>query len=171
DGVRQCFMPLESHRIQNLSELVAALKLTPRQIQECFRVLGHILSTETDKRGKLLWCLSVASIAMSAFRIGKPEIFQQLGNQCLTPNDAILLLRGDLKLKDVEWWFTLFATGHGILFKEGQNVIDVLKEAGLMSNDSDSVPGYFSQWYQGWGHSSENRFAQTHQRIEHIMQW
>lgn len=171
DDVRQCFMPLEGYNIRNIGELVAALALTPRQIQECFRVLGHLLSTETEKRGKLLWCLGAASIAMAAFRTSRPDIFHKLGTRNLTPNDAIQLLRDDLKLKDVEWWFTLFATGQGIEFKEGQKLFDVLKEVGLTSGDSDIAPGRHAQWSEGWGNYSENRFSQTHQRIEQIMQW
>jgi hypothetical protein len=170
EDIRQCFMSLESHRIQNISELIAALKLTPRQIQECFRVLGHVLATEADKRARLLWCVAVASIAMSAFRIGRPEAFHKLGSQSLSPLDAVQLLR-DLNLERVEWWFTLFATGGGIAFKKGQELFDVMKEAGLEDQDAVPNPGRYSLWSEGWGHSWDNRFAQTHQRIEQIMQW
>lgn len=170
DDIRQCFMQLERHRIENISELIAALKLTPRQIQDCFRVLGHVLSTESDKRGKLLWCLGVASIAMSAFRIGRPDEFQKLGTRSLTPTEAIQFLKDDLQLKHYDWWFTLFLTGHGIALKEGQVILDAMKEVGLVPEDSDASMAQFGQWSEGWGHS-ENRLAQTHQRIEQIMQW
>jgi len=159
-------MSLERHRIENISELIAVLKLTPRQIQECFRVLGHMLSTTQDKRGSLLWCVSVASIAMSALRIGRPDAFHKLGTQSFTPIEAIHLLKDELKLQNYDWWFTMFATGQGIAFKEGQTLIDVFKEVGLLSGDADLVPGYFSQWGEGWGRSHESRIRQTHQRIE-----
>lgn len=171
DDIRQCFMSLEGHQIQHISELIAALSLTPRQIQECFRIMGHMLSTELDKRGKLLWCLGSASIVMSALRIGRPKIYEKLGTQSLDPVEAMKLLRDDLNLKHVDWWFTLFATGQGLAFKEGQRLIDVLKEVGLVSDDADTLPGHFSQWGEGWGHSHESRIRQTHQLIEQIMQW
>lgn len=171
EDIRQCFMSLEGHHIQHIGELLAALNMTPRQIQECFRIMGHMLSSEPDKRGKLLWCLASASIAMSAFRIGNPDVYHKLGAQKIDPMEAMHFLRDDLKLKDVDWWFTLFATGQGIAFKEGQKLIDVLKEVGLLSDDADLVPAHFSQWGEGWGRSYESRIRQTHQRIEQIMQW
>lgn len=171
EDIRQCFMSLDRHRIENISELIGVLKLTPRQIQECFRVLGHMLSTTQDKRGRLLWCVSVASIAMSALRIGRPDAFHKLGTQSFTAVEAVHLLKDELKLKNYDWWFTLFMTGQGIAFKDGQQVIDVMKEVGLASKDADAASLHLGQWHEGWGHSWENRFAQTHQRIEQIMQW
>lgn len=171
DDIRNCFMSVDLHQVECISDLLAALRLTPRQMQECFRVLGHILSTEADKRGKLLWCLGIASITMSALRIGRADSFHKLGNGGLSPKEAIELLKNDLKLERVEWWFTLFATGGGIALKEGQKVIDALKEVGLADKDADPLQNHFGQWAQGWGHAYESRFAQTHQKIEQIMQW
>lgn len=166
DNIRNCIMPLERHRIECISELFSSLKLTPRQMQECFRVLGHVLSTEPEKRGKLRWCLGFSSIAMAALRIGKKDAFHKLGNQGLSPKEAIQLLKDDLNLERVEWWFTLFATGGGIALKDGQKVIDAIKEVGL--EDKEAASG---QWAEGWGHSHGNRFAHTHQKIEQIMKW
>ena len=108
---------------------------------------------------------------MSALRLGRPDAFHKLGNQGLTPQEAIQLLSDDLKLERVEWWFTLFATGGGIALKDGQKVLDAMKEAGLADKDADPLRNQFGQWAEGWGHSWENRFAQTHQKIEKIMQW
>lgn len=171
DGVRNCFMTLDSDRIKNIAELIAALKLTPRQIQECFRILGHLLSTQPDQRGNLRWCLGFASIAMAAFRIGRPQAFHKLGTRTLVPSEAIKLLRDDLKLAHVDWWFILFATGQGISFHEDQVLLDVLKEAGFVAKDAESLSRDIAQWHQGWGNSGESRIAQTYQRIEQIMHW
>lgn len=171
DDIRLCFMPLDGYRMENVTELITALKLTPRQVQECFRILGHMLSTTDDKRGRLLWCIGVSSIAMSALRIGRPTIYEKFGIQSLDPMEAMQFFGDDLKLKDFDWWFTLFATGGGIALKDGQRLIDVMKEVGLVSDDAESLPGHFSQWIEGWGRSYESRIRQTHQRIEQIMQW
>jgi len=65
----------------------------------------------------------------------------------------------------------LFLTGEGIALKEDQRILDAMKEVGLVAEDSDDSMGRFVQWYEGWGHSPESRFAQAHQRIEQIMQW
>jgi hypothetical protein len=171
DDIRLCFMPLDGYRMKNVTELIAALKLTPRQIQECFRVLGHMLSTTEDRRGRLLWCISVSSIAMSALRIGRPDIFHKLGARSLTPTEALQLLKADLRLKHCDWWFTLFATGQGIVLSEGKNILDAMKEANLVAQDAEPSSLNFAQWHQGWGHSFDNRFTQAHERIEQIMQW
>lgn len=119
EGSRICFMDVDRHRIENLVELAGALKLTPRQLQEIFRTLGHMLETSSDKKGRLLWCLGVGSVAMAAFKIGAPDVFHSLGKQQLEPVDAMKFLKHTMGVSYPDWWFTLFFTGGGLKTKEG----------------------------------------------------
>ena len=114
EGSRHCFMKLDQHRIENIVEFVGALKLTPRQIQEVFRILGHIFATSEENQGLLRWCLAVGSIAMAALKIGKPQMFHLLGAQRLEPKDAFDFLKLLLGDRNGEWWFILFLTGGGL---------------------------------------------------------
>lgn len=83
NGHRKCFMQIDSHCVDNISELIGALKLTPRQIQEVFRIIGHLFDTTEEKKGRLRWCLAIGSVLMAALKVGCPKIFHILGSGTL----------------------------------------------------------------------------------------
>lgn len=172
EGSRLCFMELDERRIENISELIGALKLSPRQIQEVFRTLGHMLETSEEKRGRLLWCLGVGSIAMAVFKLGAPKIFHELGAQKLDAVEAINFLNEIVGGSYPDWWFTLFLTGGGLHMEEGESSEDVMRRAGLIDEEKGSgMRRDLSQWLSGWGHHSSNRFRQIYEKIQHISQW
>jgi len=115
DGLRNCFMDLNSAQTRNIHELAAALKLTSRQIQEVFRILGHIFATTNENKGRLRWCLAAGSIAMAALKVGDSVAYRLLGHQEFEPQKALGFLRELLPDgRGAEWWFKLFLTGGGV---------------------------------------------------------
>lgn len=172
EGTRNCFMKLEHHRIENISEIVGALKLTPRQIQEVFRILGHIFATSEDKKGLLYWCIAVGCITMAALKIGESKLFHLLGSEQLDPKEAVDFLSHLDGVKDhVNWWFMLFLTGGGLQVNKGESVEEIIKRAGLQGFDQGNLGNHLMQWSDGWGHHSSGRFKQIHEKIEQISQW
>ena len=172
DGLRNCYMKLDSSGVENISELVGALRLTPRQIQEMFRILGHVFQTSEEKRGRLKWCLAVGSVAMAAFKVGNPRVFDLLGNQEFEPVEALNFLTNLLEVSDSHWWFKLFLTGRGLKMGQKETEMDVLKQVGLIQEGTEA--GHLSnmgQWHEGWGRSSNSRFTQIREKIEQILQW
>jgi len=172
EDLRHCFMKLEQHRIDNISDLIGALKLTPRQIQEVFRVLGHIFSTSDENKGRLSWCLAVGSILMAALRIGDPRIFHLLSDQKLKAEESVKYLKELVGDENAEWWFLLLLTGGGLLTEDGETEEEVMKRIGLLNNNDDfNNPRELGQWWQGWGHSRSGGISEIHQKIEQISQW
>jgi hypothetical protein len=172
EGSRVCFMDFDHHRVGNISELIGGLKLTPRQIQEVFRILGHLLEKTDDKKGKLYWCIGVGSIAMAAFKLGAPKIFHDLGEQKLDAVDAVNFLNKIVEDSYPDWWFTLFLTGGGIRREKEESAEDAMKRVGLIDEGNGSGFGRdLSQWTSGWGYSSSNRFKQIYEKIQQIAQW
>jgi len=173
EGSRNCFMNLERSRIENISELVGALKLTPRQIQEVFRTLGHLFETTEEKKGRLLWCYAVGSIMLSAMKIGSPKIFHLLGTKQLQPKDAFNFFKDKLKDRYFDWWFILCLTGGGLKVEENEKYEDVMRNVGLLNeHDEFNQSRELGQWFSGWGHSSSgNKFAQIYEKIEQLYQW
>lgn len=159
-------MELGDHRIENISEFISALKLTPRQIQEVFRVLGHMLSTTEGKKGNIFWCLGVGSIVMAALKVGNPKIFHLLGEQKLECDEAIKYLSNLLGADNIEWWFKLLLTGGGIQKHDGETAIDLMNRAGFGDTNVDLGP-----WSQGWGHAGTGRLLEIQEKIEQISQW
>ena len=145
-------MGIDSHRIKNIVELVAALKLTPRQIQEVFRILGHVFETSEENEGRLLWYLGLGTIAMAAFKVGNPRIFCLLGSQQLDPKEAFLVLTNLLGDRHVEWWFTLFLTGGGLKVGDEESDRDIMTKVGLIQEGQESkILDNLGQWYEGHG--------------------
>jgi hypothetical protein len=172
EGERHCFMKLGHDEVSNISDLIGALKLTPRQIQEVFRILGHIFSTTEEKKGSLYWCLGFGSIVMAAFKVGDPRIFHLLGAQQLECEEAVKYLKHLMKTNDVEWWFMLILTGGGLKMKDNEKAEELIKRAGFTNEDGEiSIHGDLGQWSQGWGRSGTGRIRDTYEKIEQISQW
>lgn len=173
ESSRHCFMKLEQPRVDNIAELVGALKLTPRQIQEAFRILGHIFSTSEENAGRLRWCLAVGSIVMAVLKIGEPRVFHLLGSQRLEPKEAADFLKQLPSIeRRVEWWFFLFYTGGGLLTEKEETLETIMKRAGLGNEgDYSNYHQHLWQWQEGWGHSSSSGLSKIHAMIEQISQW
>lgn len=168
DDLRHCYADIDTYRIDNIASLIEALKLTPRQIQEVFRVLGHVFETSKENEGRLLWCIGLGTIAMAAFKVGMPRIYHLLGSGDFAPGEAYdflndLLGRGD-------WWFTLFLTGGGLRLSEDDSYEDTMAKVG-MNHEGKQSGNNLAAWSQGWGHHSQIRFPQIHDKIEQVDKW
>nr|VFJ64084.1 MAG: KAP family P-loop domain-containing protein [Candidatus Kentron sp. DK] len=173
EGTRYCRMALDDHRIKNIVELIGALKLTPRQIQEVFRVLGHISATSEENKGRLSWWATAESVAMAALRIGAPRIFDRLGSGRLEPEEALDFLQGLVggsRGPSVRWWFTLFFTGGGLRVDKGESLGKIMQRVGLIKEASDFSMVELHQWDSSWEDSS-NRFGEIQEKIERVSQW
>jgi len=173
ENERHCFMSLDSYRIDNIVTLISCMKMTPRQVQEVFRIMGHVLETNEPNKGKLLWCIGEGTILMSALRLGNPDVYEKLGRQELGIHEAATFFK-ELGVRDPEWWFTLCLTGKGLNNEQIKNkeVVDIYREVGFVSGDAEHQKNPdLGQWYSGWGHSSDSRFKQIYSRIEQISSW
>lgn len=172
ENERHCFMSIDKHRIDNIVDLISFMRLTPRQVQELFRIMGHVFSVDKSKKGKLLWCLGVGTLLMAALRIGDPLIYKALGTCNLRVKDASDFSK-KLDPANPEWWFTLCLTGGGLFPGDVDNkeLIDIFRNAGFISNGETSHwVADIGQWHSGWGHSSK-RFKQIYTKIEEISSW
>ena len=170
ENERHCFMSLDTYRIDNIVGLINSMKMTPRQVQEVFRIMGHVLETGESKKGKLLWCLADGTVLMSVLRLGSPDVYEKLGRQELGIHEAATFFKG-LGVREAEWWFSLCFTGKG-LKTELIKAVDIYREAGFNLGDDEHKVNYnLGQWSEGWGHSSESRFKQIYLKIEQISSW
>lgn len=172
EGSRYCSMNLEHYRIKDISNLISVLKLTPRQIQEVFRLLGHMFATSEDKKGRLLWCLAVGTILMAVLKVGDPKMFHLLGTQELNSKNVVEYLQNLMDSDGIEWWFKLLLTGGGIRIPEGDTLEDLMIREGYWSDENKTHERQtLVQWEQGWGHFRRNRISEIHDKIEYILQW
>ncbi len=171
-GVRSSIVNFENNFMGYATRLIGALKLTPRQIQETFRILGHILTRPDGIDGELRWNLAVGTIAMAAFKVGRPRVYHLLGSQLYEPDEAYKFLSGLLPNDSPERWFTIFLTGGGLKLGKSDTEESVLIKYGILKKDDETGHHkYLSPFHLAWGHSSSSRFVQIYDMIEHIMQW
>lgn len=164
-GIRETVFPLDRTRIESISELAISMKLTPRQMQEVFRILGHFSSTN-EHGGQLPWCFAQGSILMTSLKLAKPDHYIQLGNSQLDLNHAIQLVQNELKLDNVEWWMLLLTTGGGVSIPEEVTIPQALEKAGIKTECRLS-----HDWESGWVHNGKNGFHNIYRRIEEIFDW
>lgn len=173
DGSRFCYLELDSTSILNLKEFIGGLKLTPRQTQEAYRILGHICDTSEVNRGKLRWCLGLASIVMTSLKVGRPDIFESISTRKNSSEEILIFLKQIVSENNVEWWFTLFLTGGCIKTDGNQKFEDILKQVGFLSDDHDTSQQLLYQWSNGWGRSynESNTFNEIYTKIQQISKW
>lgn len=174
EGLRVCFMELDDNRVSQISKLVGALELTPRQIQEVFRILGHILATSEKNQGSLLQNLGLGSILMAALKIGKPKIYDRLGNRSLDPQEAIEFFKDLLGEDYFVWWFRLILTGGGLKMEKNDTDEKIMKMFEL------PMDGALHKLRIGWFGTSyippasgpgPSKLIEIHEKIEQISQW
>jgi hypothetical protein len=99
---RKSLLNFENTR-RALTELPCAFRLTPRQTQEAFRILGHMASVR-EKTGELNYLASNAAIFLIFVSFWKPELLDDFrsGNISL---DRLLGIVSKLELKNSrDWW-------------------------------------------------------------------
>lgn len=167
DELRSCIMKIDTAGIENIVELIAALRLTPRQIQEVFRILGHVLSTSDPSKGHLRWGLAVGTIAMASFSVGHRTLFDSLVAQQHTPPEAktsLTQLLGD----KTDWWFQFFLAGNGFRLQADETEEEVLTQLGL---GPDTGSTYLRAFRAEFGHRGGNVFADIRDKIEQLSRW
>ncbi|MDF1754100.1 MAG: P-loop NTPase fold protein [Verrucomicrobiales bacterium] len=153
EGLRNCAMELSDARLKNITEFCAGLKLSPRQIQEVFRVLGHLL--QFPEQGKLLDGICLGSIAMSVLRVGRPELYKELGSRKLEPMEIYEIL-SNLFENHVNWWFGIFLSGFRWSKDEAADLKAKLEE--------NSTP-FEGLYWPDWGNSG---FREIYEKIEDL---
>ncbi len=167
EGSRFCRMKTNDFEIEEIGEIIGKLKLTPRQIQNVFRILGHLMESNEEISHQMHPNLAMASLIMAIFSIGSTEIFHKLGNQILEPAEAVKYLK-KVDVKFTELWFLIFITGGGIKTLGEQSIESIAEKCGLdIKSSSFSV----SQVNREWGYNSKNRFNQIYKKIQQIEQW
>jgi hypothetical protein len=143
-----------TNRIRNITEIAAGLNLTPRQIQEAFRIVGHTAEfPDPDQAGKLHWCIGAATILLAFLRVGKPALYEKLRDGKVSDTEMNSELRAFCeKSGSASWWFSVYLTGIG-------------RDETEMADFEKSEYRPFDQFLQGWGFG-DFKFSNVIQKIE-----
>ncbi|MSU59071.1 MAG: hypothetical protein EXS35_13040 [Pedosphaera sp.] len=170
EGKRISMMGHQEHRAENVIQFISALRMPPRQIQEVFRIIGHTVSGDLERRGRLFWCIGVGVIMMSALKVAGHGMYRRIGNIEATHPEVGELLIKLLGKKDADWWFRVYVTGSSRNeCPDEASVVKLFKDLGFIENDSSfDRRRELGDFGQGWGHSwaDRDRWQQIYQTIE-----
>lgn len=166
---RHCFMELGQQRREEIAELIQFLKLTLRQIQEVFRVLGHLMSTTPENQGRLLWSLGAGSLLMTILRIGEPTMYKLFSENKAERGEVAEFLKRIVGGESYAWWFAIVVTGGGVRMEKGETEEEVIQSTGFEPRHYNDLRQYRAGW--GWGRANQRGLHQVSEKIEQILRW
>ena len=148
-----------------LPDLIAGLKMTPRQAMEFFRILGHLTCSKKEEPGRLYVGYAVGMILMSAFKVTHPRIYKQLGTAEMPHAEIAMIFNNGIEHFRARWLFLVYITGT----LETKKTYEYLKTAKLLSHDDteETVSKALGQIsMQTWDMISQNIYPQFYAQIE-----
>lgn len=147
-----------------LPDLIAGLKMTPRQAMEFFRILGHLICSK-EESGRLYVGYAVGMILMSAFKVTHPRIYKQLGIAEMPHAEIAMIFNNGIEHFRARWLFLVYIAGT----LETKKTYEYLKTAKLLSHDDteETVSKDLGQIsMQTWDMISQNIYPQFYAQIE-----
>lgn len=104
-SIRHSVLPSNSNYIDDITRFIEFLKLTPRQAQELFRILGHLTSTTKNTDSNLRPEIGAKAVFMAASYLGNRLWFDKIVGGPFGLKDINPLLKSLFsKEKDMGWW-------------------------------------------------------------------
>jgi len=175
DGQRKSFELIGADRVFELNELVIGTGITPRQIQEVFRVVAHVIGGDIEGYKKKGDIFIEALILLSVVRVSEPALYRRIGSGDAAIDAVSKFLRATLNDQFLPGWLNIYLTGVGFSVKRKKEYNDILSKLGLPTELSE---GEFSQSlsriYSIWQHyhlnpEDKNYFRWIYDRIESAM--
>jgi hypothetical protein len=95
-----------------LINLLTAYELQPRQIQEIFRLLGHLMMREPSREeGTVYWGVGAASVVLCCLHLARPVLFKNFQKEKCDPLDLCREIRQTLGPKESNWLIRIMLVG------------------------------------------------------------
>jgi hypothetical protein len=152
-----------------LSELISATEMSPRQMIEFFRLLGHLSGSKEQAKDVLYLGYGIGMMLMCAFKVAKKELYESLGHGDARHEEVLLILTNEMQKKMNYWWFAVYLGG----FEDKSGAYDLLKKHKLLEKEDETPQQVDSQiqevGHYFWGNSIYgDRYPQIYKQIEAI---
>ena len=158
--------------IERAVEIAEALKLRPRQMDEVFRIAGHVLQAPENQRGKLYAGFTLGTVFLAALSVADSLLYSRMGKGELTNSQFCEFLK---KLfghqRDGDWWTTILVFGYQPSVEEpGWKIADEFVSLGFLTPDEnpDQIRRHFAGFGEVWGHFSSSRLGTIYSAIEEV---
>jgi hypothetical protein len=151
DGRRTSYLEVGPRLHEKLVDVIAGFHLQPRQIQEVFRLLGHLMATDHPSNvGRIKWTIEAASIVMCCLRVARPDQFKAYYLRSADPIDVCREVRKALGPKKAEWWLCVMLAGLWTGEESKPMLLSAIKEFELCdkteTNPFSVLSGSFNSW-------------------------
>ena len=169
-GKRSCLLKVDGIA-SRMEELVAGFKMNPRQIQEAFRIVGHVLSGVEEKRGMLFWNLGSAAILLSVLKVREPKLFEAISKDSQDHLHVGQTLLKVLQNHEADWWIRLYLCGVSTASSAKGYIEKTLLELGLIDPDRPfdfraELGMFASDWGQSMMYGNKSKIATICDKIE-----
>ncbi len=159
-------------------EILLGLRLTPRQIHEVFRLVGHTMATDKNAGGELIWGFRAVAILMAGLSVGMPDLYRAIGHQTATMEEVGNKLRDILprKRRRFEWWLMLMASASYGMGETGdyRETLSAFRKLGLLSGADTTTEmtilrNEVSKFAGAWGDGYESQpFDRIYKMLEKL---
>lgn len=166
EGKRITRLELSSHFEKRVVNVVKALRMRPRQIQDVFRIMGHTMQTlDEAQSGRIVWGYAIGCILLSCFRVGRSETFHRYRKE----KDGVKVLCVEILAlmgrKDAEWWIQVAIEGSRSYETSKEFLANLLVELGYSDGGSDRVDGFLRGFSDAFNHN-DNQLLRIANAIE-----
>lgn len=150
DGKRASRFKLDHVQNFRLVDFFTKLRLTPRQLQELFRILGHCGAIESKQdRGRTRGVYTIGAAVMASLKVGAVATYHAIGRGELAPIAAKeFAVRHS---SDFAWLVALFFTGGGLAVPDQMTDAEFVRLTGLASDDRpESISSAIDQNWIDW---------------------
>jgi hypothetical protein len=143
---RHCAFRLDRVMSDRVEEFWSRMMMTPRQMQECFRVLAHLTSSEQERQVCIPWAWAAGALAMVSLRIGRRSVYESIGRENFTEEEAKALILDDLRLSKWRWWLELLDSGKAIRYANGRRFVNMILEMDSLGTTKSGETDFQSGW-------------------------
>ncbi|TSA30383.1 MAG: hypothetical protein D4R65_13260 [Verrucomicrobiaceae bacterium] len=158
---------------QNLKDLAAAFCLTPRQMQEAMRIIGHLAEKSPAQQGKLYWGIGYGLLLMAILNVGDPELFSKISTRTFSVTEVAALAKKITQRRNhQEWWTKLILIG--ICRAESQEeyiqFLNTAQKCGAIPPEisKEDLGKYLSEHAGGWGDFTTTKLAEIGGKISSL---
>jgi hypothetical protein len=153
---------------ENITHIIHGFRLTLRQIQEVFRVVGHVLSCEPKDSGNGYAFLGVGAVLLAVLKVKRKALYEASRGDFGTHDQIIEALVKALGAEQARWWCGIYLCALSATDRPNAKSLEQLyKRLGLLSSDEAyDEKKELGQYVTGWGYHPNGRIYQIYNMIE-----
>jgi hypothetical protein len=150
---RKTRLKLDSDMHGILVQTISVFHLTPRQVQDAFRILGHLTAKAKDSYSQINWGIASATIFVLGIKSTHPSLYDRFKKGEPALHEIAELIKARIPDHDQSFWISVLAAG---LFKRNsdwQIARTALALNGAVDSQSDEqvIKDHLRDYSRGWG--------------------